>query len=78
MRYALLILVLAIAFSSCDNPNEPNIHAADSSVKAAADTLRAAGDSAIRKIDSTIRDNADTATAKIKAVGKDLKEKIRN
>jgi hypothetical protein len=74
---AILILTAAIAFSSCDNPNETTIHAADSSVKAAADTIRAAAEPVIRKIDSTIKDNADTVAAKIKSTGKDLKEKIK-
>ncbi len=75
LRHALLIL--AITFSSCDNPNETHIHAADSSVKAAADTIRAAAEPIIRKIDSTIKDNVDTVTAKVKSAGKDIKEKIR-
>jgi hypothetical protein len=74
---AMLILICAIGFSSCDNPDETNIHAADSSVKAAADTIRAAAEPVIRKIDSTIKDNVDTVTAKIKTAGKDLKEKIK-
>jgi hypothetical protein len=37
--------------------------------------LRATAEPVIRKIDSTIKDNVDTATAKIKSAGKDLREK---
>jgi hypothetical protein len=72
---ASMIVNLAIAFPSCGNSNETNINAADSSVKAASDTIRATAEPVIRKIDSTIKDNVYTATAKIKSAGKDLREK---
>jgi hypothetical protein len=73
MKKILALCLLAAALAACNNSN-PDVHAADSAVRAAADTIKASADTAIRKIDSGIRAIADTAKAKIHAAEDNLKK----
>jgi PBP1b-binding outer membrane lipoprotein LpoB len=77
MKQLVALCMLTVLLASCNN-SEPDIHKADSAVKAAADTIKASVDTAVRKIDSGIRAMADTATSKIHAAGDDLKKKLKN
>lgn len=70
------LCMLTISLFACNNSN-PDVHAADSAVKAASDTIRASVDTAIHRIDSGIRAIADTATRKIVAAEDSLKKKLK-
>jgi len=64
-----LLLVLAIgSFAACNSSSTEN--KADSTVKAATDTLNAVADSAKAKVDSTVKAAVDTIKAKVDSVKK--------
>ena len=64
-----LLLVLAIgSFAACNSSSTEN--KADSTVKAATDTLNAVADSAKAKVDSTVKAAVDTLKAKVDSVKK--------
>jgi hypothetical protein len=76
MRRFLAIGIMALAIAACGNDN-PQVNAADSAVRAAADTIKASADTAIRKMDSGIRAVADTATKKIGRMEDTLKKRLK-
>ena len=73
MKRFLIFCTMALAIAGCGNDNPP-VNAADSAVRAAADTIKASADTAIRKLDSGIRAVADTATRRIVGAEDSLKK----
>ncbi len=75
--HCMAAAAMASSIAACNDRSQPDVHSADSAVKAAADTIKASGDTAIRKIDSGIRAVADTVTKKILTTADSLRKKIK-
>jgi hypothetical protein len=70
MKKLLLVLAIGAFVASCNNSTDAAAAAADSTAKAATDTIKAAGDSAKAIVDSTVKAAVDTVKAKADSIKK--------